>query len=60
MATLIPSFNQCGTRMTGGEKRFAHRVIDKLENDYCVGSMYRSGREGFTRTSLFFIPGEDC
>ena len=34
MATLIPSLNQCGTRMTGGERRFAHRVIDKLEDDY--------------------------
>jgi hypothetical protein len=34
MATLIPSFNQCSTRMTGGERRFAHRVIDKLEDDY--------------------------
>jgi hypothetical protein len=34
MATLIPSFNQCGTRMTGGERRFAHRIIDKLEDDY--------------------------
>lgn len=34
MATLIPSFSQCGTRMTGGERRFAHRIIDKLEDDY--------------------------
>jgi UvrD-like helicase C-terminal domain/Nuclease-related domain/AAA domain len=34
MATLIPSFNQCATRMTGGERRFAQRVIDKLEDDY--------------------------
>lgn len=34
MATLIPSFSQCGARMTGGERRFAHRIIDKLEDDY--------------------------
>lgn len=34
MATLIPSLNQCDTRMTSGERRFAHRIVDKLEEDY--------------------------
>lgn len=34
MATLIPSLNSCLSRMTLGERRFAHRVVDKLENDY--------------------------
>jgi len=34
MATLIPSFNSCGSKMTGGEKRFAYRLISKLEEDY--------------------------
>lgn len=34
MATLIPDFNFCLPRMTSGEKRFARRIGDKLENDY--------------------------
>src|SRR3990172_5191381 len=34
MATLIPSFSSSARRMTGGEKRFAQRLIDKLEDDY--------------------------
>ncbi len=34
MATLIPSLNTCTRRMTSGERRFAQRLIDKLEDDY--------------------------
>lgn len=34
MATLIPTINSCLSRMTGGEKRFAYRLEDKLEDDY--------------------------
>lgn len=34
MATLIPSFGACVSRMTGGERRFAQRLEDKLEEDY--------------------------
>lgn len=34
MATLIPSLSTCLRRMTGGERRFAQRLIDKLEDDY--------------------------
>lgn len=34
MATLIPSLGTCLRRMTGGEKRFANRLVDKLEEDY--------------------------
>ncbi|MEQ1776405.1 MAG: NERD domain-containing protein, partial [Burkholderiales bacterium] len=35
MATLIPSLNASLRRMTGGERRFAQRLIEKLEDDYC-------------------------
>jgi UvrD-like helicase C-terminal domain/Nuclease-related domain/AAA domain len=34
MATLIPSFSSCSARMMPGERRFAHRLGDKLEDDY--------------------------
>ena len=34
MATLIPSYSSCAARMTSGERRFAHRLSDKLEDDY--------------------------
>jgi hypothetical protein len=34
MATLIPSFHSCGAKMTSGERRFAHRLLEKLEDDY--------------------------
>ena len=36
MATLIPSFNSCKPRMTGGERRFAERLEAKLEDDYLL------------------------
>ncbi|MFC5475887.1 DEAD/DEAH box helicase [Paraherbaspirillum soli] len=34
MATLIPTIGACLSRMTSGEKRFAYRLEDKLEDDY--------------------------
>ena len=34
MATLIPTIGSCVSRMTSGEKRFAYRLEDKLEDDY--------------------------
>lgn len=34
MATLIPSYSTCATRMTPGERRFAQRLESKLEDDY--------------------------
>jgi hypothetical protein len=34
MATLIPAIGSCVSRMTSGEKRFANRLEDKLEDDY--------------------------
>lgn len=34
MATLIPSYSACASRMTSGERRFAQRLESKLEDDY--------------------------
>jgi hypothetical protein len=34
MAILIPAIGSCVSRMTSGEKRFAYRLEDKLEDDY--------------------------
>lgn len=36
VATLIPARSTCLPRMTGGERRFAARLEDKLEDDYLV------------------------
>lgn len=36
MATLIPSLSSCLNRMTRGERRFAERLQDKLEEDYLI------------------------
>ena len=34
MATLIPTYSACASRMTPGERRFAQRLEAKLEDDY--------------------------
>lgn len=34
MATIIPAIGACASRMTPGERRFAARLEDKLEEDY--------------------------
>jgi Nuclease-related domain/UvrD-like helicase C-terminal domain/AAA domain len=36
MATLIPSLNSCTARMTGGERRLAQRLEEKLDADYLL------------------------
>ncbi|HET7267405.1 MAG TPA: NERD domain-containing protein/DEAD/DEAH box helicase [Oleiagrimonas sp.] len=36
MASLIPTLNNCLPRMTGGEKRVARRLEQKLEDDYLI------------------------
>ena len=36
MPSLIPSLNSCAARMTSGEKRFAVRLEQKLDDDYLV------------------------
>ena len=36
MPSLIPSLNSCVVRMTSGEKRFAVRLEQKLDDDYLI------------------------
>jgi len=36
MATLIPSMGSCVSRMTGGERRLAERLEQKLDDDYLL------------------------
>jgi hypothetical protein len=36
LATLIPALSTCVSRMTGGERRFAQRLEQKLEDDYLL------------------------
>ncbi len=36
MAILIPAYGSCAQRMTSGERRFAQRLEDKLEDDYLL------------------------
>ena len=36
MATLIPDFNSCSSRMTSGERRLAQRLKSHLETDYLL------------------------
>ncbi len=36
MATLIPALGSCVSRMTGGEKRLAERLEQKLDDDYLL------------------------
>mgnify|MGYP006967800698 FL=1 len=36
MASLIPAIGTCVSRMTGGEKRLAQRLENKLEEDWLI------------------------
>lgn len=36
MATLIPAISSCVSRMTGGERRLAERLEQKLDDDYLL------------------------
>ncbi len=36
MATLIPAMSSCVSRMTGGERRVAERLEQKLDDDYLL------------------------
>lgn len=36
MATLIPAIGSCVSRMTGGERRLAERLEQKLDDDYLI------------------------
>lgn len=46
MATLIPALGSCLSKMTSGEKRFANRLEDKLEDDYLLWYDVPIGRSG--------------
>jgi hypothetical protein len=37
MATLIPAFGTCVSRVTSGERRFAERIEQKLDADFLAG-----------------------
>lgn len=54
MATLIPSLNSCISKMTSGEKRFARRLEQLLENDYLCWYEPRVG-SGFRQRYADFI-----
>lgn len=41
MATLIPAMSACTSRMTGGERRVAQRLENKLDADYLSGTTCR-------------------
>lgn len=45
MATLIPTYSSCASRMTPGERRFAQRLEEKLEDDYLIWYNVPVGRE---------------
>ncbi|EIJ35631.1 3'-5' exonuclease [Thiothrix nivea] len=54
MANLIPSLNSCLSRMTAGEKRFARRLEQLLEDDYLCWYEPRVG-EGFRQRYADFV-----
>lgn len=54
MAKLIPSLQSCLNRMTSGEKRFARRLEQLLEDDYLCWYEPRVG-EGFRQRYADFI-----
>jgi superfamily I DNA/RNA helicase len=56
MATLIPSFNSCSARMESGERRLAHRLEDKLEDDYLLWYVAMDASKGL-EFPVVFIPG---
>jgi len=45
MPSLIPSLNSCIVRMTSGEKRFAVRLEQKLDDDYLIWSDVPIGKQ---------------
>lgn len=46
MAILIPAFNSCKPRMTSGERRFAERLEQNLEDDYLLWYDVAVGNSG--------------
>ncbi len=56
MASLIPAIGTCLSRMTGGEKRLARRLEDKLEDDYLLWYDVPVGRGNVHPDFIIFNP----
>ena len=56
MASLIPAIGTCLSRMTGGEKRLARRLEDKLEGDYLLWYDVPIGRGNLHPDFIVFNP----
>ena len=56
MASLIPAIGTCLARMTGGEKRLARRLEEKLEADYLVWYDVPVGRGNVHPDFIVFNP----
>ena len=56
MATLIPALNSCEVRLTAGERRFAERLQQKLEDDYLLWANVPVGKHGFCPDFLVLHP----
>ena len=56
MASLIPAIGSCLSRMTGGEKRLARRLEDKLEDDYLLWYDVPVGRANVHPDFVVFNP----
>lgn len=57
MAQIIPNINQCLSKMTQGEKRFARRLEAHLEDDYCCWYDLPVGREQRYPDFIILHPG---
>lgn len=57
MTTLIPAIGACASRMTSGEKRFAYRLEDKLEDDYLCWYDVSIGERTQRPDFVIFHPG---
>jgi hypothetical protein len=57
MAILIPAIGSCVSRMTPGEKRFAYRLEDKLEDDYRCWYDVSIGERTHHSDFVVFHPG---
>jgi len=56
VASLIPALGTCLSRMTGGEKRLARRLEDKLEDDYLIWYDVPVGRGNTHPDFIVFNP----
>lgn len=57
MATLIPALGAVVSRMTAGERRFAERLEDKLEDDYICWYDVAIGEKTLHPDFVIFHPG---